>query len=320
MSVIGLDFGSHTLSISLYYEDKDLIEVIADDLGSRTIPCCVAFRNGEILTGQAALAQQHKNPLNTFDELRTILLNCKDESTLVNIPSLEKEIPVLELVSHFFRNVSNQVKQQVGKPVKDCIISLPEELSPEAKERLVKSAQAGGLRIKSILTDPISILMAYNMDDPSVIYSKAVVIDMGWSKTEVSLFDIRGGMFSQLGLRSCTTACGRDIVRIMSEHCAKDFQRKSSCSCVGNSKAMMRLRGQCEVALKSLSTAAEVTLDIDSLYEGMDYSSRLSRARFEDLCAGTFAALRVVVSEAVSSVAGLQSSDVTHVLVAGTHH
>jgi molecular chaperone DnaK len=111
MSIIGLDFGSHTGSIALWHEDKNSVEVIADELGSRTIPCVVAYRGDEVITGQPALQQQHKNPSNTYDDVRSVLLNA--EITSVNVPLLEKEISVQELGSHFFRNIHSQIKQQV---------------------------------------------------------------------------------------------------------------------------------------------------------------------------------------------------------------
>ena len=95
MSVIGLDFGSHTSSFALWFEDKDSIEVIADDLGSRTIPCAVAYRGEEIITGSAAITQQHKNPSNTFEDVRSLLVN--PDLMVVNVPVLEKEVSVQEL-------------------------------------------------------------------------------------------------------------------------------------------------------------------------------------------------------------------------------
>lgn len=317
MSIIGLDFGSHSLSIALYYEDKDIVEVIADDIGSRTIPCCVAFRSDEILTGQSAIAQQHKNLPNTFTDIRSRLLDSSQAETLINVPALEKEISVLELSSHFFRNVHNQVKQQVGKIVRNCVISLPEICDDAARDRIVKSAQEGGLRVKSIIHDPLAVMLAYQIDDKSIKAAKVIVVDMGYSKTEIAIFDVRCGVFYALGRKCYTSACGKDMVRLVSEHCAKDFQRRSKIPCVDNTRAMMRLRRECETAIKSLSTGQEAPVDLDSLCEGVDYSSKLSRARFEDLCATTFVALRLAVEETLALVPGLSAGDVTHVCLAG---
>ena len=116
MSVIGLDFGSHTGSIALWFEEKNSVDVIADDLGSRTIPCYVAFRGEEIITGSAAVSQQHKNASNTFEDIRSLILD-KDQST-ISIPILEKEIQIQELASNWFRNIHNQIKQQVAQYIK----------------------------------------------------------------------------------------------------------------------------------------------------------------------------------------------------------
>lgn len=91
MTVIGLDFGSHTSSIALVHEGKEGVEVIADDLGSRHIPSAVAYRGTEIITGQAAIGQQHKNASNTFDDIRSMLFDTS--LTSVHVPALDKDIP-----------------------------------------------------------------------------------------------------------------------------------------------------------------------------------------------------------------------------------
>ena len=92
MSIVGLDFGSHTGSIALWFEDKDTVDVIADDLGSRTIPCAVAYRGDEIITGSAATTQQHKNANNTFIDIRSLLLD--PETINVSVPNIEKDVTI----------------------------------------------------------------------------------------------------------------------------------------------------------------------------------------------------------------------------------
>ena len=274
MSIIGLDFGSHQSSIALWFEEKDVVEVIADDLGSRTIPSFVGFRSGEVIVGQAAMNQFHKNASNTFGDVRSVILNA--EADKVFVPVLEKEITAQELVSHYFRNIHNQIKQQVGKVVRDCVISLPTQLDETLKQRLIESAQAGGIRIKSIITDPTSTLLAYNFDSPSHISSKVVIVDIGWSKSEVCVYNVSGGLFFPLGEARSTAVCGKVLVGALADHSAKDFQRKSKVPCSDNTKAMLRLRRESEEAMKHLTTGQECTIDIDALCEGIDYSGKVS--------------------------------------------
>lgn len=314
MSVIGLDFGSHLCAIALWYEDKDLVEVLADDLGSRTIPSFVGFRAGEVITGQAAMSQYHKNHNNTFEDMRAIILN--PDITTVNIPVLEKEVPVQEVVSHFFRNIHNQIKQQVGKAVRECVISLPVTLEEPIRQRLYEAAQAGGIRIKSIISDTASTLIANGFDSSTISDAKVLVIDIGWSKAEAYAYSVSGGLFFHLGSASSTNVSGKVLVNLLADHCAKDFQRKTKQSCTDSSKAMLRLRKDCEETMKHLSTGQESTIDIDSLYDGLDYSSKISRAKFEDLATVAFVHFKTVISDALTK-SNLTTEDITHVCLSG---
>jgi len=319
MSVIGFDFGSHTGSMALWFEEKDTIEVIADDLGSRTIPCAVAFRGDEIIVGQSAMSQQHKNAANTFEDIRTMLFDKDCENVFV--PALDKEISVTELASHYFRNVHNQIKQQVGKVVRECVISVPSSLANHGdaaslKQRLMDAAQAGGIRIKSMVDDSASTLLAYGLDDNTLPASKVIVVDMGWSKTEVSVFNVSGGVFVPTGTASTTEVSGKVFVKLTAEHCAKEYMRKYKHPCSDNSKSMMRLRRECEGAIKALSTNTEATIDIDSLCEGNDFQTKITRARFEDFSSIPFVHLKTVVKDALSK-AGSEVESITHVLMSG---
>ena len=314
MSVIGLDFGSHTSSIAIWSEEKPTIEVIADDLGLRSIPTVVAFRGDEIITGQSATAQQHKNASNTFDNIRAMLLN--SEASTVTVPQLDKEVSVVELGSHFFRNIHNQIKQQVGTIVRDCVISMPHPIEESVKQRIVESAQAGGLRIKCFIDDCTAALLAHQLDDASFPPAQTIVVDIGWSKSEIALFNISGGLFVPLASKTIKETCGSVFVDLLAAHCAKDFQRKSKFPCTDNKKSMMRLRRECEVAVKALSIGAEATIDIDSLCEGVDFSLKISRARFEDLLTIPFMQLKNAINE-VLSTAGIEPGMVHQVCLSG---
>jgi L1 cell adhesion molecule like protein len=315
MSVIGLDFGSHTGSIALWFEEKNSVDVIADDLGSRTIPTSVAYRGDEVLTGSGAVSQQHKNPSNTFEDVRALLVG-QSGGDAVNVPALEKEVTVQELSSHWFRNIHNQIKQQVGKVVRECVISLPEGFDEGAKQRLVESAQAGGVRLKCMIGDASAALLAYGFDDASQLPAKVAVVDIGWSSSQVAIYDVSGGLFFPQGSATSQDISGKVVVQLMADHCAKDFQRKSKMACTDSSKSMMRLRRECETAMKSMSTGAEATIDIDSLFEGVDYSSKLTRARFEDLISIPVVHLKKLV-ESAAAAAGVEPAAVTQICLAG---
>lgn len=301
MSVIGLDFGSHCSSLALYNVENDTIEVFADDMGSRSIPCVVAFRGDEILVGQVALAQRHKNSPNTFCDLRNIV-ECvaNGDSEDIYVPALEKSIPPLDIVAHYFRHIHNQVRQQLGKMVRDMVITVPSHISDMYKEKLKLAAQSGGIRIKAFISDSVSALLAHKFDAPRVDATFLCVIDLGWSSCEVSFYEIQTGVIFPIATCVSSEINGKAIVDAVSVHFVKDFQRRSKISCEENKRAMSRLQLECEGAVRVLSTAAETTISIDSLHEGIDYTGRLSRARFEDLNSSTFLSFKAFVENAIS--------------------
>lgn len=191
-------------------------------------------------------------------------------------------------------------------------------------KRLTEAAQIGGLRIKCFIPDSAATLLAYGLDTPSTSAGplRTLVLDVGWSKTVVSLFDVSGGLLFPVSRRQSTAVAGSAFVQLLADFCAKvflsslsgwfsyrlvtslrkqDFTRKTKIPLnAESSRSMLRLKRECEQAVKSLSTGQEATIDIDSLCEGADYSCKISRARFEDLLASPLVQLRNMLNEAAA--------------------
>ena len=262
------------------------------------------------------MIQQHKNGSNTFEDLRSLLLTSSSPDQTIFVPALDKEIPISELLTHFFRNIHNQVKQQVGSIVRDCILSIPPLRDEDMKSRLIMAAQAGGIRIKSIIDDSAAILLSYEMDDVNIVDSRVLVLDIGWTATSIDIYSICGGIFYRIDGATTGEVGGGTMVNLLADHCAKDFMRKAKFPCADNKKAMMRLKRECEGAVKSLSTSAEAVITVDSLCEGVDYSSRISRARFEDLCSIPFMKLKGKLTE-ILTAHNLVPEDINFVCMGG---
>lgn len=314
MSIIGLDFGSHSASIAVWYEEKGFWEVLADDLGLRAIPTAVAFRGDENIVGHSAITQQHKNTQNTFTAVRNLLLSA--DKTHVHVPHLERDLTVQEINTLFFRNIHNQVKQQVGKAVRDAVVTTPTVLDDATKQKYVEAAQHGGIRIKSFIDDASAALLAYGLDDAKLAPAKVLVVDLGWSRCTVSLFSVTGGLFVPLSQQSSESISGSVFVKLLADFCAKEFTRKHKVPVSDNYRAMIRLSRECENAVRTLSTGAEATIDIDSLCEGVDYSTKITRARFEDLMSIPFIHFKNMLSGALST-AGVAAEAVSTICLAG---
>lgn len=314
MSIIGLDFGSHSASIAVWHEEKGFWEVLADDLGFRAIPCAVAFRGEENIVGHSAVTQQHKNTHNTFTGVRNLLL--KQDKTHVHVPLLERDLTVQEINTLFFRNIHNQVKQQVGKAVREAVVTTPLVLDAATRQKYIEAAQHGGIRIKSFIDDASAALLAYGLDDSNNAPSKTLVVDLGWSRCTVTLFSISGGLFVPLSTQASESICGSVFVKLLADFCAKEFARKHKVPCADNHRAMIRLARECENAIRALSTGAEATIDIDSLCEGIDYSTKISRARFEDLLSIPFIHFKNMLNAALTE-SQVVAEEITNICLCG---
>lgn len=326
MSVIGIDLGSHVISLALHKDGESSTQVIADDMGSRTIPSIVAYRDGEIIIGQAALSQQNKNPKNTFDNVIKILLN-EPEKAAVHVPVLDKEISIIEMASHLFRNIHNQVKQQVGSVVRDSVVVVNQELSETAAANLMEAAKQGGIRIKAVQMNTTAALLGFKLDEFAVSPTEtiisgapvtALVVDVGFSQTTASVYTVAQGVYRQHIQKQTDVCTASKLVDLFVAHCVKDFKRKFKMDCTDSPRSMLRLHRECVLMIKMLSTANEASMTIDSLYEGIDYQFKITRAKFEDLCTIPFMQLKQFINEllkddAVTKLAG----GITHVCIVG---
>lgn len=323
-SILGIDLGAHSVYVSVFTAETGSAEVLCDDSGLRSFPAVVAFRRGgednqgiEVLVGHSALQQQVKNASNTFDNIRSLLLNASCETVFV--PALEKEITIQELSSHLFRNVFNQVKQQSSKghSIRDCIICLPSNLDETVQQRVIEAARAGGVRIKGFCAEASAALVAHNFDVPNGESAVVAVVDVGSSNTSISFLQVSNGIFFPLFSNSSHDICIKGFISKLVDFCSKDFTRKMKVPCAENKRAIMRLAIECEKAVKILSNSQEAVIVVDSLCEGLDYSAKISRSRFEDLCGISTIALREFIKSSISAISPLDAGSITHLVLCG---
>lgn len=242
---------------------------------------------------------------------------------LIHVPAIGKDVSAEEIVSHFFRNVFNQIKQQSVskiKPIKDCIISLPFMISEGARSRFIESAKFGGIRIRDFCLDDTSVLISYGLDTPVTERQEykhiVLVADIGWSQSSVGLYEVSNGYFFLICRRSGFEFNVRLAVDKLVDYCVKDFERKNKMKCSDNKRSIMRLALECESCVRILSNSQEAMIVVDSLFEGVDYSGKISRSRFEDMCGNGISMFRSLVNSTL--VAGnVEAASVKQILVAG---
>ncbi|KAI3804648.1 hypothetical protein L1987_26349 [Smallanthus sonchifolius] len=167
-------------------------------------------------------------------------------------------------------------------------------------------------------SEPTAAAIAYSLANKSDITRKmnVLVFDLGGGTFDVSLLTIEGGTFKVEAVAGDTHLGGEDFDNCMVNHCVKVFKRRSNKDLTGNLKALGRLRVACEKAKRILSSTTETSIDIDFLHEGIDFSLKFTRAKFEELNMDLFNKCIQIVETCLND-AKIEKSNVDEIILVG---
>lgn len=309
MACIGIDLGTTYSCVGVWQNGN--VEIIANDQGSRTTPSYVAFTENERLVGNAAKTQSAQNPTNTiYDAKRLIGGNFNDDKiqndihhfTYNVIPSSDGK-PVInvdykgenktfqpeEISSMVLAKMKETAEAFIGTSVKDAVITVPAYFNDSQRQATKDAGSIAGLNVLRIINEPTAAAIAYGLDKEKGQGEKNVLIyDLGGGTFDVTLLAIEDGVFEVKATAGDTHLGGEDFDRRLVEHCMQDFKRRFQGDISSSKRSIRRLQTACENAKKTLSSSTVATIEIDSLFEGIDYNTTITRARFEDLCSDLF--------------------------------
>jgi L1 cell adhesion molecule like protein len=173
--------------------------------------------------------------------------------------------------------------------VKDAVVTVPAYFNDSQRQATKDAGAIAGLNVLRIINEPTAAAIAYGLDKKGAGERNVLIYDMGGGTFDVSVLTIEDGIFEVKSTAGDTHLGGEDFDNRVVDFCLQDFKRKNrGKDLAGNQRAIRRLRTQCERAKRTLSSSTQATIEIDSLFDGIDYSCSLSRARFEELCMDYF--------------------------------
>nr|CAM97394.1 heat shock protein 70 [Echinostoma caproni] len=307
MPAVGIDLGTTYSCVGVFQHGK--VEIIANDQGNRTTPSYVAFTDTERLIGDAAKNQVAMNPTNTvFDAKRLIGRRFDDPSVTEDrkhwpfeivseggIPKIrvefrgeQKTFSAEEISSMVLMKMKEIASAYLGKDVKDAVVTVPAYFNDSQRQATKDAGAIAGLNVLRIINEPTAAAIAYGLDKKVGSERHVLIFDLGGGTFDVSILTIEDGIFEVKSTAGDTHLGGEDFDNRMVSHFIQEFKRKHKKDITDNKRAVRRLRTACERAKRTLSSSAQANLEIDSLYEGIDFYTSITRARFEELNADLF--------------------------------
>jgi len=334
----GFDIGTTTSCAAIWINDR--VEIIPDtQTGSRIIPSYVSFSEDEKLVGEAAKNQSTMNPKNTVYETKRLIgrkfsdqsvqddlklwsfsvEGDKDDKPLIQVKykTESKSFHPEEISAMVIQRLKETTEAFLGHPLKKVVITVPAYFNDSQRQATKDAGSIAGLEVLRIINEPTAAAIAYGLDKTDDKTEKNILVfDCGGGTHDVSILTLDGGIFEVKSTGGDTHLGGSDIDNLIVDWLCDDIKKRMKKDVRENARALKRLNMAAENAKKNLSVCSTTTIEIDSLLDGVDYNTTLTRAKFELLADKVFQKTLLPIDRLLKD-AKMSKGDINEIVLVG---
>ena len=222
---------------------------------------------------------------------------------------------VTEVATRHISRLASSASDFLGKKVNAAVITVPTNFSDEQKEALSAAAKSAGVQVLQYISEPVAAVLAYDARPESKLEDKIIVVaDLGGIRSDIAVIASRGGMYSILSTTHDYEGAGVQLDQVLIDHFAKEFIKKNKTDPRENPRSLAKLKLEAEATKRALSLGANATISVESLADGIDFSSTINRTRYELLASKVFGGFSRLIEEAVQK-ADLDVLDINEVRI-----
>merc|ERR1712057_132659 len=333
--VMGIDLGTTYSCVGVYKNGR--VEILQNDQGNRITPSVVAFTKEGRLIGDAAKNQASLNPTNTvYDAKRLIGRNFYDDSIQADMkhwpfkvnnkdgkPAIEAEadgstkVFTPEEISAMVLTTMKKIAEgYLGKSMNKAVITCPAYFNDQQRRSTKDAGMIASLDVLRVINEPTAAALAYGLVKKDKPEQNILVFDLGGGTFDVTVLTIEKGVFEVASTNGDTHLGGEDFDQRIMAHLVKVFKRKHKKDMSGDKRAIQKLKKEAERAKRTLSSSAQTRIEVEALFDGIDFSETLTRAKFEELCLDLFKKTMKPVKKALED-AKYAKSDIDEVVLVG---
>jgi len=332
---IGIDLGTTYSCVGVWQNGK--VEICTNDQGNRITPSYVAFPpNDQRLIGDAAKNQAASNPKNTVYDAKRLIGRKFTDSTVqkdaklfpfkvvnkdgkpyvsVEVKGSPKVFSPEEISAMVLVKMKETAEMFLGREVKHAVVTVPAYFNDAQRQATKDAGTIAGLKVERVINEPTAAAIAYGLDKKGK-EEHVLVFDLGGGTFDVTVLTIDNGVFEVRATSGDTHLGGEDFDQRLMDYFISVFKRKNGLDMSKDHRALQRLRRQCEIAKRTLSSQTQATVEIEALYEGTDFSSVITRAKFEELNMDLFRKTLQPVTQVLKD-ANMAKADIDEIVLVG---